>query len=326
MAATYTHKRYGKSVLNLLNEEIKETIKNNLDIYYVFNQSFDLFYFYKFYNPLIGKKIRNLGKIAHRNNTLNYFKNIIDYITSNNLENDSAVLAYLYGSINHYILDSNVHPYVFYKTGVFKSNSKETYKYNGLHTRLEFMLDAFYYEYDKKKLYRKINIKEELLPDIKYSATLENILTYVFKKTYNYSNIGKLHKKAYKDCQLAFTYVMKDRYNIKKHIFPYIDIITTKRIKNIQYNLTNVNKIDIEIFNLSKTKWCHPCDNNIIYKTSVLDIYDESTKKSAKIITMLHNYFKNKKYLNKILDEIGNNSYLTGLGVNSNKKLQYFEF
>lgn len=45
------------------------------------------------------------------------------------------------GSICHYVLDSTVHPFIVYKTGVFDKKQKNTYKYNNIHTFMETFLD-----------------------------------------------------------------------------------------------------------------------------------------------------------------------------------------
>ena len=46
-------------------------------------------------------------------------------------------MAYLYGMLSHYVLDSTVHPFIIYKTGNFNKKNKETYKYNHLHNEME---------------------------------------------------------------------------------------------------------------------------------------------------------------------------------------------
>ena len=50
-------------------------------------------------------------------------------------------MSYLVGLICHYVLDSNVHPYVFYKTGKFDKKMKSTYKYNTIHLFMETFID-----------------------------------------------------------------------------------------------------------------------------------------------------------------------------------------
>ncbi len=326
MAATYTHLKYGKSVLDKLNKETQNKLNKNINLYYAFNQSFDIFYFYNFYNPLIGKKIRELGKTAHRNNINNYFENIINYITENNQEKNEELLCYLYGSINHYILDTYIHPYVFYKTGVYKKEDKNTHKYNGLHAKFEFALDAFFYEYDYKKLYSKINVKKELLPNITFKEETKTALDQIFNKTFNFNNISKIYTKSYKDTQFAFKNVIVDRNGIKQNMLRVFDKITTNKIKNLRFNSTRTGIIDPTMFNLKRDTWHHPCDKSVLYTNSLLDIYDNAVDKSVRIINMLETYFKDKKDLNDILKFIGNNSYITGLNSKRNKKLQYFEF
>ena len=52
-------------------------------------------------------------------------------------------MVFLYGFICHYVLDSNVHPFVFYKTGLFDKKDKNSYKYNNLHAFMETYFDNY---------------------------------------------------------------------------------------------------------------------------------------------------------------------------------------
>ena len=70
-------------------------------------------------------------------------KNIICYIKDNHLENDSSLLAYLYGSICHYILDKKCHPYIYYYSGDVNQDSRKS----GAHEKMEVAIDAYMLKY-----------------------------------------------------------------------------------------------------------------------------------------------------------------------------------
>ena len=104
MPSIVTHHLFAKDCL-------KDTkLKKNIDIYYIFAQSFDNLFYYKFFIPGQGKKIRKLGNLGQKSKTNEYFLNILDYIKQHQQQNNEELLAYLYGSICHYTLDSNAHP------------------------------------------------------------------------------------------------------------------------------------------------------------------------------------------------------------------------
>ena len=61
------------------------------------------------------------------------------YIKKNKLYNNADILAYLYGSINHYSCDTTMHPYINYLSTIAKNKIS-------MHTKIEFEIDAYYYE------------------------------------------------------------------------------------------------------------------------------------------------------------------------------------
>ena len=147
MPALATHKIFAESVLKNLDEN-----KVDKDTYFIFSQSHDLLYYYKGKNY---KFYNKQGTKGHHKNTQEFILNIIECIKANNLVKDKQCMAYLYGTITHYYLDSTCHPYIFYKSGVYKKYSLDTLKYKGQHNLLERSLDSALYEnaYNKKYIF-----------------------------------------------------------------------------------------------------------------------------------------------------------------------------
>lgn len=320
MAAFYTHYKFGKDVIN------KSKLENiDMNLYTVFNQSFDNFYFYNFYLPFYGKKIRNIAKIGHRKNVNKYFEKIIKYIKKNKLENDTKVRAYLYGSINHYILDSIIHPYVFYQTGVYKKNNPKTYKYNGLHGDLEFSLDAYLYKKEFNKYYYKEKITNKVFVNPVFNNNLNNCIDNTFKDIFDVENGSNIYKKAIKDYRLAYKYSYTDTFGIKKVLLHILDFITGKKIVNLKSHTTHYTKFNESYLNKNNNIWYHPATKEK-QTDSLFNLYDKAVLKSTYIVKELEKYFKNKSSIDNVLSLIGNNSYVTGLDINRNKKMKYFKF
>ena len=98
-----------------------------------------IIYFITFLISYYWSENKELGIDAQKVKTDIYFKEIIENIKKNHLENNSELLAYLYGSVTHYILDYHCHPFVFYYTNDVNLNLK----YRGLHEKMEVKLDAY---------------------------------------------------------------------------------------------------------------------------------------------------------------------------------------
>ena len=130
MPTLYTHYKFGNDVLNKLNNNQKESIKKEIKYYNMFNQGFDNLYYYHIH----WKYYKNFGVRAHKKKVDIFFKNIFKFIKENKLENDSSITNMIYGFINHYTLDTIMHPYINYQVKNLKIP----------HTKIEFMLDAIY--------------------------------------------------------------------------------------------------------------------------------------------------------------------------------------
>ena len=102
MPATYTHHLFTKDVYKALDTNIQKKLDSNL--FDLFGKSFDAFFFYK----------PNIGSYAHKNHANLYFAHIISYMRAHSLTNVPELLSYLYGSICHYVIDSTVHPFIYY--------------------------------------------------------------------------------------------------------------------------------------------------------------------------------------------------------------------
>ena len=139
MPATIVHSYFAKDLFDILPEGIKKDIDE--DRLKMFAQGMDPLMFYNLFCILPGKKTRNFMKEFHTTKTRSYFLSLINYIKRNDLITDSDICSYLIGNICHYALDSTVHPFIIYKTGVFNKKIIRTYKYNNVHDFMETFLD-----------------------------------------------------------------------------------------------------------------------------------------------------------------------------------------
>lgn len=308
MPAPYTHRSFSEDVLKR-----RKKILKNKELYYIFNQSFDSLYFYNAYMPLFGKKIRKLGHTAHEKKANLFFKNLLIYTNKNN---NDEVKCFLYGMLNHYILDKNIHPYVYYKSGNYKKKLPETHKNNGKHGEFEFNLDAYIYEIKNKKNYKNINIKKELYPKIRFSKNLKICIDTIFLQTYEVNNMGKKFEKSYNTSKFFYFLLFLDRKGYKKKIFSHFDRVTSDRVLNIKEHTTFFENIRLDLFNLENDNWYNIFDNRKkIQNLSVIELYENSIKESIEIIDLIEKFIKNEIQLEKVLKKIGNYSYKTGLRI-----------
>ena len=312
MPATYTHHLFTKDVYQSLDNNIQSKI--NLDLFHVFGKSFDAFFFYK----------PKIGSYAHQNHANLYFANIIYYIRENHLTHQTDLLSYLYGSICHYVLDSTVHPFIYYYGGKYDKKDKKTRKFKGKHDYMELMIEAIMC-YDRKfKPINKCSISKLAFPKIRFSRELIHALDSVYLSTFQIKYGGKLYVKSYKRYKFIFKHFMSSRFGIKKKIYVIFDCFHFLPIY-LQNHCYYVKRFDKSVLNLEHKKWYYPVDKKISYHYSFYDLYDVAVVKAIKLITLLDQALdKDDKTVKKVIKEIGNLGY--GTGVNENRKvtMKYF--
>lgn len=103
MPASYAHYRFGKQLLPELPADIRQNIQRFRRMYDMGLHGPDIFFYY---NPFVKNSVFQLGKTYHCQSGQEFFTRACVAADS------EAGLAYLYGLLAHYCLDSLCHPYV----------------------------------------------------------------------------------------------------------------------------------------------------------------------------------------------------------------------
>lgn len=322
-----THTYFGLDVYQKLNKNCQNKIESKLEYFKLFCQGPDPFMFYHF---LIGKKAENYKKIQqqmHTQKTQLFFLTLINEIKKQNLQNDQEVMSFLYGYICHYYLDKETHPYIYYKSGVFQKENKETYKYNGLHQELEYKIDCYFIQTKEKIPYYRFKIYKEIFNVKAFSKNLKTTIQTSMEKTYNYQNIIKKYQKSIWYMKTFYRYANYDPYGWKLKLYTLIDKITsptTTKIKELSYHNSYNDKI--EFLNLEHKKWNNPWDYNDQFQTSFLDLYQTALTKALQTIEIITKMLEtNTIDQTKIKEIFPDLSYKTGLPCHKKVKMKYFE-
>ena len=326
MPSSMTHGYFSLDVYDKLSKKYKTNV--NLDKFRAFSQGPDFYYFYHFLLNKDKDKYYGIGRKMHRSYVFDYFYTLINYINDNNLFDNSDVKSYLYGHICHYILDSTCHPFIFYKTGVFKKKNKKTYKYNSLHADMEYYIDAYLIYQREKILPHKYKVYDKVFNVDSFNNELSKLIDRVMKEVYDVENASKIYLKGIKRTKLFFRLFCNDEYGIKKIIYNTVDKITPSMITKISpLSYYGKSKQKINYLNLDKKEWNHPCDIDEKFNYSFIELYLKAIDKSVKIIKDVSNMLENKKIdKEKLSTLLQDNSYLTGKNWKDKNKIQYFEF
>ncbi len=287
-----------------------------------FSQGHDIFFF----STNLHNKQKKIGNYMHKNNTKNFFINMITYIHDNKLQNDKNIISFLYGNICHYALDSSIHPYVTYKTGVFNKKKKETYKYNSKHNDLESYVDAYMISQREKIKPNKFKLHKFCF-NAKVSNNLSKLVDYVYNKTYGFNKMALYLKQGIFNMKVSYRFLRYDPIKIKKKIYNIVDKISPNTIKKLSpislaYELNNNDYY----LNLSRKTWLHPRYKNEKYNSSIKDIYNNALNMALGIIKEVNKILYENGDINKLNTIFTNISFTSGKDCNDKTKNKYFEF
>lgn len=130
MPSLYAHHRFGEQILPRLPADIRGTIARHRAMFDSGLQGPDFLFFYK---PSSKNPIRALAGAIHRQSGREYFTHICRELR---IDSDEEILAYLFGLLGHYCLDSVCHPFIRSRTG------SDSHKHNAMESEFERYLLA----------------------------------------------------------------------------------------------------------------------------------------------------------------------------------------
>ena len=325
MPSTVTHSYFMQDIYEKFSIKKQFFLKSELQKMQLFAQSTDPFNFYLNFNLKKSKKVRNFSIYFHTHKTRKYLITLINYIKYNYYSDNAEIMAYLYGMISHFVLDTNMHPFVCYYTGCFDKNDKSTYKYNNVHHIFENLIDQYLIKNREKCYPYKTKEYFKLFESRSFSKELIEVMNFSFKETFGIDNYYSKWKKSVKNMGIIFKHLRYDRYNFKNKLYILIDKITPKKCFKLQFLSYHYTNSNINYLNDNHNEWKYPTTKSKKYKLSFVDIYLKSLKEATDIITEVDKYiYKDKKVnLNKLIKNI---SYGTGIDLDKDQKMKYFDY
>ena len=322
MPSTVTHAYFAKDLYDVLPVSINS--KLDLNRIKMFAQSTDSIMFYNLFSLASGKDLRRFQGYFHTHKTNEFFINLLEYVKEHSID-DVDTYSFIVGFISHYVLDSTIHPYIIYKTGMFNKKDKSTYKYNGIHHFMEVFLDNDLIQRRENTNPYKFNTSKYVFDTKKLSNSLNDTIDYTFYTTFNVKNMSKKYYKSLKQMKRALKLFRRDKYGIKKFFYKLIDTFTPRssfRLECVSYHYTLEDKHNY--LNNNHMEWNNPCDFNLKSNESFVDLYLKALENTRNKVIKVFDYLNGKDIdLNEVFENI---NYLTGLDCDKEKELKYFEF
>lgn len=240
----------------------------------------------------------------HANKVREYFTKMLKYIKRNKLQNNEKVMAFLYGQIDHLVLDSTMHPLIYYMTEGIKK--KTVFPPHGL---VEIWIDDYVdKKYDKKDrvYYRTFHIGDK---------KLRRLIDKIYNEIFSSKNGSAKYNLGY---LIIYLFDVLARRNLLGVIKP---IIRIGGIGDFTYS-EDVKRV-VPYLNGEKDIWLNP-ETSEQYRYSFDELWDQSIEVSQETIDDVNNYLYNDEPLkNRII--LDDTSYNTGMPCSKGQRLRFIK-
>lgn len=326
MASSLTHAYFILDVYERLGMNSRELLMDYKELLKTAAQNMDVLFFYNLTNFKKGKKMREFGEFFHRHKTFEFFDTLIQYIKYNDFQYDPEVMAFLYGMLSHYVLDSTMHPYVVYRTGYYDKENEETYKYNQLHGEMESYFDNYLVMIRENRRPWKFKCHKFCFNVPKIGNGLKEVMDFTYKEVWGIDGFHKYYLTSVRQMKFFYHIFRYDPWGFKRKFYQLIDKCFPKsflrKVPLSYYMNMSENKW---FLNLEHKKWYNPTDKRTKSTDSLLEIYTSSLDTTVKMIREINQYLYYDKRIN-LKRLIKNNSYLTGKDCSQKRELRHFEF
>ncbi len=326
MPSTMTHTYFIMDIYDRLPFQRREFLLHQIPVLKVFAQGMDPLYFYHLCSLKKGKRVREFGAYFHEHQTLQFFQTLINYIKYNDFQEDPEVMAFLYGMLSHYFLDSTCHPFVVYYGGYFQKNQKETWKYNQKHAEIERDIDNYFIWLREEVTPWKYFITKQDFLKVHFSDSLKEVIDFTFREVFGIHHMSHFYEQAIKDMYTFFHVFRNDRFGFKYYFYRFVDHFTKPNIAKTYVLSFHQPPQDITtLLNLNHEKWCYPTDKKKTSNASFLDLYLQAMFRTISVLKAVDHYiYRNQKIAWTRV--IQNKSYLSGVDCSRESVLKYFKF
>ena len=326
MASSITHAYFVMDVYDRLSIRSKELLVEHKELLKTAAQNMDVLFFYNLTNLKKGKKMRDFGSYFHRHKSYDFFSTLVNYIKYNHYQYHPEVIAFLYGMLSHYVLDSTIHPYVIYRTGEYDKKDKNTYRYNQLHGEMESYFDNYLVMIREHKKPHKFKCHEFCFNVDTLSPDLIEVMDFTYREVFGLDKFHTYYLKGISQMRFFFRVFRYDPIGWKRLSFSLIDLVCPKSLLRkapLSYHM-KMHKYTW-FLNLEHKKWYNPTDKRTHSTKSLLELYTEALSKTVTMIEEINQFFYYDKKIN-LKKVLGNQSYVTGKDCSKQKELKYFEF
>ena len=241
-------------------------------------------------------------EMQHIKDTREYFKTLLKLIKKDKLQDNSEVMAFLYGQIDHFILDMIMHPLIYYMT---EDMPKEHLM--DPHGIVENLIDDYVvWKFDKNDefYYRKTSISDR---------KLMKLINDAYKKVYHANNISLKYSFGMTLINIYDSLIRRDKLFLAKSVMKLINL------GDISYHKDY--KVALPYLNLEHKLWLNPETGEESY-ASFDNLWDKASEVALETIQDVNMYlYQDKSLRNPIINN--DTSFNTGLPCKEGQKKSF---
>lgn len=214
-----------------------------------------------------------LGNTLHNVKTRDFLTSMVTVAMN---EESSEVLSYLLGFLTHYALDVAIHPYIYYYTGLYRTQDPKSRPYAGLHLQFERKVDLAFMKHHEHLVAHKQNVLNRILPERKFPVVLQEALNQTIKEVYAVEDAGAWFSLGYRTMRRVYRIFVHDVTTLKQRTLKLFE--SYKKPKPLCFqDLSHAQTLDdFDYLNLQKNTWKHPVTGTL-HDDSVLELYEQAS-------------------------------------------------
>lgn len=227
----------------------------------------------------------------------------------------SELSAYILGFATHAPLDRRTHPFIGYFSGWVDPQKPETKRLTNCHAFLERLIDV-------AVLGERFSMKPmeyDFLPLVRCGKSLPYAVVKAIVKGMNATYPSMRYKSrdrkrvenAYHDTMFFYT--------LTNHTNPLLPRLVFKRDRKDGFRekrlaLVHPQQVPegLDVLNLKKASWCHPCDDTVVSNATFLELYELALLDAAHSLADIFSVLSGRAPLDGLGGRIGNQSLDTG--------------
>lgn len=316
MPGVITHALMGMMIKDGLNHH-EQVLLSDEDSFLMGTTGPDIFYYYHVWPWSSKGGLKKGTQLADQFHNINIEAYISAWLDLAYKKQDPCLTAYVAGFLLHFILDTTVHPYIYYKTiGNYKAMSD--YEHRHLETQIDSQLYPYFKEHYHKKPYEIVRLSSNKIQRL--SHYYQKIIPVVTQETISLSLI----EKSFYDCY-RLQYLLYDAKGWKKRWCEKIEKKTQRPIQANSLILCLSPHVDsFDVLNQHHHLWKHPITGDE-YHTSVFDLFNDALYQGRKIVKQFIEYIQTGQGKQHILHQLDNRSFDTGLSAEDSRPMIYSE-